>query len=252
MMIDSKKLSNLLSRSGLLKFFMILLFLSSFLPFSELSAGNPREHDSFFTRLLTGVGGYYGSFRYPIEPYFTTTSIASLPFSVSLQIGKAVVKNFIIYLNGSAGLTTAGSSKIQREDGTQISTVTELNTYIYSIGIGTSYYLPKNFYLSFEFRAGVFTFSQLIVPSPEEVISEILTQGNGFEISVGKDFWISKSFLWGIALFFTFDRMSYVEYKTNPVEPFSDFTPDIPFTLLRESKAHQLRFGLFLTITYSS
>jgi hypothetical protein len=148
-------------------------------------------HDGFYFRIQAGGGSGYAKY----EDLFEFYGGAGL---FSMHFGGTVAKDLILYGKLS-------SSTLTNPDVTILGTFageTEDTTYdVSAIGAGISYYLPYNFYISGSLDIPVAT----LTIGKEEGSSEA---GLGFDLAVGKEWWISDNWGLGLAINTQFSRLT--------------------------------------------
>lgn len=160
-----------------------------------------EKHDGFFLRLLGG----YGSLAFSESPVYTNgtgTFKASGPAGFfGFHIGYAITENFILLgaMNGYA------ASNPQYElNGVKSSTTVSNSLGINSYGVGISIYLESlNAYVS----ADVGSAKTQLTVNNNQANSE---SGLGVNVQIGKEWWVSKNWGLGAALFYHYSHMNDV------------------------------------------
>ncbi len=158
-----------------------------------------EKHDGFFLRLLGG----YGSLAFSESPVYTNgtgTFKANGPAGFfGFHIGYAVTENIILFgaLNGYS------ASNPQYElNGIKATTTVSNSLGISSYGAGISVYIESlNAYLSADIGSAK---TQLTVNSTQSSSES----GIGINMQIGKEWWVSKNWGLGAALFYHYSNMN--------------------------------------------
>lgn len=156
-------------------------------PSSPASGNGTHTHDGFFFRALFGFG--------PASATFDNYAGNELEFeggatAMRLQVGYAVVDDLIIFLdNGAIAMAepdvTYGGNDLEQGN-------SEIG--ISDFGIGVSYYImPYNIYLSASILLFYTSFEGNYIEGDTDY-------GVGYQLSIGKEWWISKNWGIGVAL----------------------------------------------------
>jgi|JI10StandDraft_1071094.scaffolds.fasta_scaffold464209_1 hypothetical protein len=160
-----------------------------------------HKHDGFFLRLLGG----YGSLAFSESPVYangTGTFKASGPAGFfGFHIGFALFENVILY----GALSGYAASNPQYElNGVKATATTSNSLGINSYGAGLSLYLDSiNAYIS----ADVGTAKTQLTVTNTQAYSE---SGLGINVLIGKEWWVSKNWGLGAALFYHYSSMNDV------------------------------------------
>ncbi len=154
---------------------------------SPASGDGTHTHDGFYFRALFGFGSAITSF----ENY----SGNELKFeggaaAMRLQFGYAVMEDLIVFLdNGGTAMAepdvTYGGNDVDRGN-------SEVSFSDFGIGV-TYYFMPYNIYLSASLLLFYTSFEGDYVEGETDY-------GVGYQISIGKEWWISKNWGIGVAL----------------------------------------------------
>ena len=166
------------------------------------SGNGIHEHDGFFLRLLGGPG-YAQMSEKGISGGDLKLSGVGMPFIV--QIGGVVDDNLIVY--GIAGGVTVFNPDL--EWGTKTAKTSDTRLMISNFGGGVTYYLmPSNFYFSGSVLASRVTLQFENMKANSKI-------GFGFNLIIGKEWWVSNDWALGAAIFGHYSQMSDVETINN-------------------------------------
>ena len=263
-----------------LTIFIFLLFANSEKILSQ--SVSKIEHKGFMFRLLLGGGQSDMSYTVPDR---LNTKFNSKSFSqyYGLQFGRAATDNFIIHLNLFNITNPLRDSKLERTDSPFIKNIDELNLAknkqiynSYGAGIGITYYLPKNFYISPEYRAAVYSNLENRISLTNPDISKTFNfpinvpytsqiaqfEGTGLGFNLGWEGLVSKNTGLGFVLFYNVDwlkvrsfndRSPYnINYSNSSVLGFGDGEFNkISSINLGNGSAQQSILGLAISLTYN-
>ncbi|MCB9707801.1 MAG: hypothetical protein H6714_03275 [Myxococcales bacterium] len=142
-----------------------------------------HAHTGFFLRMNVGPGFSY------VEATDSDASVSGFGLALNLSIGGAVAKNLIIH--GDLYTTTAFDPDVDVDGG--IDGQVDGMMYNSGLGVGLTYYLPSNFFLTF----GAGLASQSFVYDDDDIESDA-EYGIGTRFMFGKEWWVSSD--WGIGL----------------------------------------------------
>lgn len=178
---------------------LISLFLSLF-GSTVYASADKHEHTKFFFRAQLGGGSAKGELVDDTDRYVFERGGASL---FNLQVGWAVLENFILYGESSFYLN---KNVILIKNEVNVSNLA-VEYGINSFSLGTSYYImPANIYISPSIR---FPAMMISLSDPNNSFVTITGEssiGIGYGISIGKEWWVSQHWGLGVALNFTYDR----------------------------------------------
>jgi hypothetical protein len=181
-------------------------------------AEGEHMHDGFFLRLAPGIGVMSTSEKYGANKYEYSGASGHFNFA----IGGAVVENFIVHLDLSGVSMSEPKFKV---NGQSTSGATgDHNTSI--AGLGLTYYLPSNFYLTG--AVGTAKTSMKVNGNTYET-----DKGIGFNVMVGKEWWVSDN--WGLGV------AGQWLYAKCPDKPVAGTTPDVITSA----------FGVLFSATYN-
>lgn len=183
-----------------------------------------HTHDGFYLRLLLGLGSLAFS-ESPIYSNGTGTLKATGPAGFfSLHLGGAPAENFIIYasMNGYA----ASDPQYEVNGATQ-TTTTGSTLGISSYGVGLTFYFDAiNAYLSADAGIAIARISTGSITGTSE-------SGFGLNLQIGKEWWASRDWGIGVALFY--------HYSSMKDQAFGNVVPQITNSVI----------GLALSATYN-
>ncbi|HRP69687.1 MAG TPA: hypothetical protein PLY93_09165 [Turneriella sp.] len=167
-------------------------------PPQQYDEGSER-HDGFFLRMLGG----WGSYSFLEKPVYTDGTgrieLSSLIGFFNLQLGVAVVDNFI--LHGSLSGYSSTDISEGKLDGTTQAFTNKIKANISVIGAGFTYYImPINLYFGAEVGRATTTITNGSVSFTSEA-------GVAFNLYIGKEWWVSKNWGLGAALFYHYSTM---------------------------------------------
>ncbi len=184
-----------------------LLFVLAFFVFSSLFAqgieytylkeNSGRQHKGFF--LSMALGGNYSNIDIVTESSGISTELSGLGSVFDFKIGGALSENVILHgtllsndLTGPTIKSNLRGSKDYKADNT---------VYLsqFMLGIGLTYYDAENTFFSGSVGIGEFT----LVNESEDV--DVSSDGGiGVQIKAGKEWWVSRRWGLGAALYYNF------------------------------------------------
>ena len=151
-----------------------------------------HDHDGFFSRMLLGVG-YAELVEKNVMGSDLKFSGATVPFR--FQLGGQFLKNLIAY--GEFGF--ASQTNPEMEWMGQSKSSSDMTVSVGDLGIGITYYLmPVNIYFSLSL---LYSSVQLEYDNTKSESEINFDNGNGINIMVGKEWWISDQWALGVALY---------------------------------------------------
>ena len=240
------------------------------------------EHKGFMFRLLFGGGQSDMSYTVP-DRQNTKFSAKSFSQFYGLQFGRAATDNFIIHLNLFSITNPLRDANLVSTDSPIIKSLDELNIaknkQIYSsygAAIGLTYYLPKNFYISPEYRAAVYSRLENRISLINSDISKIYNfpinvpyasqiaefEGTGLGFNLGWEGLVGKNTGLGVVLFYNVDwlkvrsfndRSPYnINYSNFSALGFGDGEYNkVSSVNLGNGSAQQSILGLAISLTYN-
>lgn len=182
------------------------------------NAEGEHMHDGFFLRLAPGVGVMSSSEKVGGNKYEYSGTSGHFNFA----IGGAVVENFIVHLDLSAATLSEPKTKV---NGQSVSnTINDYGTSV--LGLGVTYYLPSNFYLT----GAVGTARTTLKANGKTYETD---RGIGINVMVGKEWWVSEN--WGLGV------AGQWLYTKCPDKPINGVTPDVTASSL----------GILFSATYN-
>ncbi len=182
------------------------------------NAEGEHMHDGFFLRVAPGLGVMSISESFDGNKY--EYSGGSGHFNVA--IGGAVVENVIVHFDLSATSMSEPKLKVNGQ-----STSDATGDHATSVlGLGLTYYLPSNFYLT-----GAFGTARTTIKSNGKTYAT--DRGLGINVMVGKEWWVSNN--WGLGV------AGQWLYTKCPDKPLNGSTPDVTASSL----------GILFSATYN-
>ena len=179
-----------------------------------------HQHDGFFIRLTPGLG--YSNFTEDIQG-IDVFEFSGLSSASRLQIGGAVSQNLIIFGEFGAIIQFDPSMKLLG----QSVDVTDVQLTISDFGGGITYYImPANIYFALSLLVSQVTLE--IQGNKAETES-----GFGFNVLIGKEWWVGDD--WGLGI------AGFGYYSTMDDKTVNGITPSISNTA----------FGILFTVTYN-
>ncbi len=243
----------LISPARLIMSLGIILSLSS----STLWAEGKYEHEGFLFRWLVGGGTSTLSYSTPIEGRPSADSDSSSAL-FAFQLGRAATTNFIVHLNSFYMHTPDREETLSRTDTPNVEYKQKYSSY--GFGMGFTYYLPWNVYISPEFRAAVYSHLERIVDlnasgAPaglrDYTYERADLEGFGYGITLAKEFWASDELGIGAAFFYYKDSLSVRKAEVRSLDGSDTPYDKIPVRNLDTGSADQTYLGMALSITYN-
>ena len=156
----------------------------------------PRTHDGFFLNATMGLG--YSSFTEEVSGVRAKLTCEGIAYDTGLKIGGAITPNFI--LHGTIGVDILFSD-LKASSGYEKATLKHDGFNIVMIGAGFTYYfLPQdNIYASASIGATDYS----ITINGDDLSFTDLDAGLGFNITLGKEWWMNSELGLGIAFSYT-------------------------------------------------
>lgn len=155
-----------------------------------------EQHDGFFLRMLGGWGAY--SFE-GTNIYNDKLTFSSLMGVFHLQLGFAVVDNFILY-GSLSGYSSMDITKAEVNGQTQYMS-NSMKAGISGMSAGFTYYImPLNLYIGADIGRAV----TILTSGSASLESKA---GFGFNLYIGKEWWVSKNWGIGATLFYHYSSL---------------------------------------------
>ena len=169
---------------------------------SAFATSAPKTHDGFFLNGTMGFG--YSNFNDDIAKGASTVECKGASYEGSLKIGGAVATNVI--LHATIGLDVLFSDLEGKSEYGRKQSLSHDGFNIFMLGGGLTYYFPgeSNAYISAS--AGVTDVSITINGYDFQFLN--LDAGFGFNITVGKEWWLNNELGLGIAFSYNHNSAS--------------------------------------------
>lgn len=156
----------------------------------------PRTHDGFFLNATMGLG--FSSFTEEVSGANAKLTCEGIAYETNLKIGGAVVQNFILHATFGIDILFSDLKASSRYES---ATLKHDGFNIIMIGAGFTYYfLPQdNFYASASIGATDYS----ITIGGNDFSFTDLDAGLGFNITLGKEWWMNNELGLGIAFSYT-------------------------------------------------
>jgi hypothetical protein len=190
-----------------------------------------HEHDGGYFRFLSGFGhGYLYSNR-EMNPFEISRSLQIMNFQFGFSINKKIIVftgYTLAVMPSPLGPIPLDSPLYQLKNSCNLQIVNDctvngktlsIDSGFASLSLGISYYfMPENIYLSMSFE------------SPEGgSYKSSANNGFGLQVSLGKEWWMSKNWGLGLALNISYDYFSKT-YSGDPITPLHIFTFGLSFS----------------------
>ena len=174
---------------------------------SAFAVSAPKTHDGFFLNGTMGFG--YASFNDDIAKGYATIECKGFSYEGSLKIGGAVATNII--LHATFGLNVLFPDLEYEEKGEPEKETAKHDGFnIFMLGGGLTYYFPGDANAYISASAGLTDVSITINGHDYDILN--LDPGFGFNITVGKEWWVHDELGLGVA--FSYNHSSADgEYK---------------------------------------
>lgn len=175
------------------KIFFALLATAAF------AMAESHTHDGFFLNLALGFG--HQSFDYEANkaPYDLEASGMSGEFDIKL--GGRIATNTLLHAS-ILGITNNEDLDIKSQDGYEIGSTSGQNENMTILGIGVTYYFPMNVFFSGTIGMAQFTLQNS--DSENDRAEGSTDTGLGFQLAVGKEWWVSDNWGLGVSAAFTY------------------------------------------------
>ena len=158
----------------------------------------PKTHDGFFLNATMGLG--YSSFKEDVAKGMATLECKGLAYEGTFKLGGAVTQNFI--LHATVSLNVLFPDLEGKERGyAETQKIPHDGFNMFMLGAGFTYFFPveENIYMS----ASVGMTDVSITFNGNDYDLTDLDTGIGFNITVGKEWWMNSELGFGIALSYT-------------------------------------------------
>ena len=178
---------------------ILLVFLLSTILFSQTSPlpNGIKTHDGFYLNIIAGGGIAHYNGELSIENYYgeindEITYSGGMPITIRLQIGGTISDNLILYGVSGSTIMYNATREVNGEEDT--GGLFSNNVVMSGFGPGLCYYLmPANVYLSGSIQLAVATDSYGVGTEGQPI-------GFGFNMGVGKEWWVGEQWSLGLGL----------------------------------------------------
>lgn len=178
-----------------MKKLLILIATAAAFCFAESA---PQTHDGFFLNLSLGFG--YQSFEYSASTKFAPDLEAKGGATeFDIKLGGRIAPNTLLHAT-ITGVSCMNDMDIIYED-EKIST-SDLSESMSLLGIGVTYYLPANFFVTASVGTAQFTNSDNT--DNDNKVDGASETGFGFQVGAGKEWWVSENWGLGVSAAFTY------------------------------------------------
>lgn len=144
-----------------------------------------HKHDGFYLRLQLG-GGYNRAAADDVD-----IAIKGAAAGLNLELGYAIIENFIIY--GKLHGTSVSNPDLEIDGETLEGSDDDVSSNFSALGVGaTFYFMPVNVYVT-----GAISTSQLSITEDGDTLADT-DSGPALHLGVGKEWWVSRN--WGLGL----------------------------------------------------
>ena len=172
-------------------------FILALLATAAMAMAESHTHDGFFLNLALGFG--YQSFEYDGKEPLPDLEAKGLSSEFDVKLGGRVAPNTLLHAT-IAGVACGEDLKISSDNESHsISGKTESMSFL---GIGVTYYLPINVF--FSGSIGFASFNLQDSSDKDGDIEGSTEEGLGFQVAVGKEWWVSDNWGLGLAAAFTY------------------------------------------------
>jgi hypothetical protein len=170
----------------------------------------PKRHEGFMARLAVGIGGAFVD----IDAEPTEVDLSGLSVAFSLDLGGSLVPNLILHGRFASVVVADPSMEVRGDD---LIRADDSTAVAFLIGPGLTYYfMPFNVYLSLVIGL---SWLDLHYIGGESGLTDA---GLGFNLDMGKEWWLTRHWALGIGLRFWFshthdeiDKVRYTDQFTS-------------------------------------
>ena len=177
-----------------MKKLLVLISMVATLGFAESA---PHTHDGFFLNLALGFG--YQSFEYSGNTaYIPDLEAKGVASEFDIKLGGRIAPNTLLHAT-LAGVSNGEDLEVSSTRGSY--STSEKSESMSFLGIGLTYYLPINVFLSGSIGLASFILQD---NGDDGNIEGSTEEGLGFQVAVGKEWWVSDIWGLGVSAAFTY------------------------------------------------
>lgn len=177
-----------------MKKLLVLISMVATLGFAESA---PHTHDGFFLNLALGFG--YQSFEYSGNTaYIPDLEAKGVASEFDIKLGGRIAPNTLLHAT-LAGVSNGEDLEVSSTRGSY--STSEKSESMSFLGIGLTYYLPINVFLSGSIGLASFNLQD---NGDDGNIEGSTEEGLGFQVAVGKEWWVSDNWGLGVSAAFTY------------------------------------------------
>ena len=177
-----------------MKKLLVLISMVATLGFAESA---PHTHDGFFLNLALGFG--YQSFEYSGNTaYVPDLEAKGVASEFDIKLGGRIAPNTLLHAT-LAGVSNGEDLEVSSKYGSY--STSEKSESMSFLGIGLTYYLPINVFFSGSIGLASFNLQDNGNDGDIEGSTE---EGLGFQVAVGKEWWVSDNWGLGVSAAFTY------------------------------------------------
>lgn len=163
----------------------------------------PQTHDGFFLNSAVGVGYFGLDYNYDTdirgEDYSETLEYGGSGVQFDFKVGGRVIGNFLLHLSITSIMKRGDVDRSATFAGETIKIKDNGLLEEFFFGIGGTYYLPSNVFVTGSFGVADFTLGGNDLESDD---------GFAFQIGAGKEWWVSAEWGFGVEVVFMHSKGS--------------------------------------------
>lgn len=174
-------------------------FILALLATTAMAMAESHTHDGFFLNLALGFG--YQGFTYDANKALYDMEAKGVSTEFDLKLGGRIATNTILHAT-ILGVTNTNEIEYKTKGGKKIGSSSKNSENMSMLGIGLTYYLPENIFISGS--AGFANFNLQDNSDEDRDIEGATENGLGVQIAAGKEWWVSDNWGLGLSVAFTY------------------------------------------------
>lgn len=174
-------------------------FILALLATAAMAMAESHTHDGFFLNLALGFG--YQGFTYDANKAIYDMEAKGVSTEFDLKLGGCIATNTLLHAT-ILGVTNNSEIEYKAKGGKKLGSSSEESENLSMLGIGLTYYLPENIFIS-----GSVGFAQFNLQDNSDEDKDIegaTEKGLGVQIAAGKEWWVSDNWGLGLSVAFTY------------------------------------------------
>lgn len=166
---------------------------------AAMAMAESHTHDGFFLNLALGFG--YQSFTYEANKAIFDLEANGVSTELDIKLGGRIATNTLLHAT-ILGVTNTSEIEVKTKKGDKLGSSSNRSENLSLLGIGVTYYLPENFFVSGSI--GFANFNMQDNTDNDNKIDGATENGLGFQVAAGKEWWVSDNWGLGVSVAFTY------------------------------------------------